>query len=195
MVGFLLYAWWCGWYQAQPLTDLPYPKARLLLPYWGVALWLGHAIVRFWSVIILGRMLSARNLCCRKTWESWASFSLPSSSLFIWWQSLFIRTVATIIHWNTFTIQEAEAEEVSIWWFYGSVLTRSPSNVGACAQEDNQSFIQAGVRGSHLLNIMTPIPDRLETFWAAGQDSKKNQPRVSPLKAILAQTHWTQSCV
>lgn len=143
------------------------------MPYWGAGLWLGHAIVRCWSVIILGRMLSARNLCCLKTWESWASFSLPSSSLFIWWQSLFIRTVATIIHWNTFTIQEAEAEEVSIWWFYGSVLTRSPSNVGACAQEDNQSFIQAGVRGSHFLNIMTPIPDRLETFWAAGQDSKK----------------------
>lgn len=89
--------------------------------------------------------------------------------------SLYI-TVATISHWNTFTIQEAEAEAVSIWRFYGSVLTRSPSNVGACAQEDNQSFIQAGVRGRHLLNIMTPIPDRLETFWAAGQDSKKISP-------------------
>lgn len=132
---------------------------------------MGHATLRRWSAVILGRMLTARKLW--RPWESWPSFRLPSSSLFIWWQSLSILTVATIIHWNTFTVQQAEAGEVSIWWFYGSVLTRSPSNVGACAREDNQSLIQAGVRGRHLLNIMTPIPDRLETFWASGQDSKK----------------------
>lgn len=50
------------------------------------------------------------------------------------------------------------------------------------------------VRDRHLLNIRTPIPNSLVSFWAPGWDSK-NQPRASPLKAILAQTHWTQSCV